>query len=136
MTTLVPIQTDAFGEWWPQTEPLALQALYNARSLLTLDELYTSLKTGTRQLWLIMSDHDVVGCVITEIYPTQRGLTCAMPIAAGRDDHIGPCLEVIEAWARSEGCARMEFVGRMGWVRRMKRYGWQTMSMTIEKELI
>lgn len=133
MTVLTPVLSHNVEKVWQRFEPLVAHALVKASSIEKPYQYLLALIDGKQQLWVI---GDNEGVIITEIYPTLRGLTCAMPIAAGRDDHIEPCLEVIEAWARSEGCTRMEFVGRLGWIRRLKQHAWTPISMTIEKELI
>lgn len=89
------------------------------------------------QLWLIADQDQVVGCGITEIYPTNKGMTCAVPVlaAASFEDAVTPLFGTIEQWAREQGCVRLQGYGRMGWVRALKPHGWRPRAVEIEKDI-
>lgn len=84
------------------------------------------------QLWGVRIDGRTVGAVVTEVY----GETCAMPYVAGeRIAEWLHLLSVIEAWAKANGCTRLEGNGRAGWERMLKRQGWRVVQVTVAKEL-
>lgn len=127
-----PVPAHDVAVTWKHIVQMVRLALENAASLEPAHAYRRSLIDGARQLWVIGA-YD--GIIITEIYATAKGLTCAIPIATGCDDHIEPGLIIVEAWARAEKCTRMEFIGRLGWQRRLKHQGWTPLTLTIEKEL-
>ena len=66
-----------------------------------------------------------------EDYPQMR--VCRYWAAGGSLEGLLPMQEAIEAWARAQGCQRMEILGRAGWARQLgydRRGAWMT------KELI
>lgn len=102
----------------------------------TVDSYKARCLERSAQLWLISDQNQVVGCGITEIYPTPKGMTCAVPvIGAVSMEHVVPLFETIEQWARSEGCVRLEGFGRQGWVRALKPFGWKPLSVVVEKDI-
>lgn len=103
----------------------------------TLADVIASLQDRTRQLWLIEKDGHTTGAVVTEVYETQRGRTCAVPYAGGVEmpATIKVVLDTVEAWARSEGCVRLEVDGRRGWERMLKPHGWEPRLVRMAKEL-
>lgn len=88
------------------------------------------------QLWAVRANRETLGSVITEIYDTAAGKTAAMPVVGGKDlaswVHL---LSVVEAWARHHGCVRLEGVGRAGWERALRPYGWEKIAVTVAKTL-
>ena len=136
MIDLVPTPAPLVPSRWAEVEPYVARALVKGASLSSVEAFKASCEDRTRQLWVIREDGATTGCIITEVYDTAKGLTCALPVAAGMDRHIDPGIACIEAWARAEGCVRMEFSGRPGWQRRMKAAGWTPLTVTLEKELV
>lgn len=139
MIELVAIPRHMVPTMWPKVQPFVEAAAHRGRSIESADEYRDSCRERKRQLWAIMdisNDNDVVGCVITEIYDTTAGRTCALPIASGKEHHIASVLDTIEAWAREQDCTRLEGCGRLGWSRTLAAFGWKPVSVTIEKELV
>lgn len=90
---------------------------------------------GKAQLWLAV-DGGVVGAILTEVIETTKGLTCHVLAAAGSFERHGEmCLDKIEQWAKAEGCVRLEETGRRGWLRELKRRGWQEVAVVMEKRI-
>lgn len=88
------------------------------------------------QLWVIKDGEQVTGAIVTEIYPTAAGLTCALPVVGGvMGDGVMEAMSRIESWAREQGCVRLRGEGRAGWERALKPYGWSKKTTVIEKQL-
>lgn len=61
--------------------------------------------------------------IVTEIldYPLMR--VCRIWLASGdMDELVADMLPQVEAWAASNGCRRVEIVGRRGWKRKLPDY--------------
>ena len=125
------IPADQVPEHWHRVAGRIEAALVRVGSLLTLDETRRRLLDRRMQLWLI---DDLV--VITEVYDTAAGMTCALPVVGGQGvaSSLG-AMAVLEAWARDQGCVRMTGEGRAGWERALKREGWTVISTQVEKRL-
>ena len=133
---LIPVISTDVVSWWALAEPWVRSAVDEFALLETAESYKARCVERTAQLWLITDGHHTVGCGITEIYDTPKGLTCAVPVAAAVSmEHIGPALEEIEAWAKAEGCVRLQGYGRLGWVRALKPHGWRPRAVEIEKDI-
>lgn len=137
MIRLVPKAAPITDVTWREVSGLLASALAQCGAIETLTDIYRSLQDRTRQLWLVDANGLTTGVVVTEVYETARGMTCAVPYAAGRDmiDVIDAALASIEVWARQEGCTRLEADGRPGWARALKKHGWEPRLVRMAKEL-
>jgi hypothetical protein len=84
-----------------------------------LDELRDSVLSGPSLLWIITSDGEIKGAVITDLIVNQRGEKICDLVACGGKDldswrHLMPDLE---KFAKSEGCQKVRLSGRRGWGR-------------------
>lgn len=135
MTHLDPIPAERVEANWHFAEPWVRSAVEAAALLETVDSYRARCLAQTAQLWLIRDDC-VIGAAITEVYDSPKGLTCAVPVVAAVGlDEIAPAFDQIEAWAKAEGCVRMEGCGRLGWVRALQPRGWRPLSVVVEKDI-
>ena len=94
-------------------------------------------KKGTFQLWLIVGDNDkVYASVVTEVRNYPKIKVCDIKITTGvmykRWFHH---IDDIAAWAKRQGCKKMEVFARPGWERVLKHKGYVKTHVQIEKEL-
>lgn len=135
MTYLDPIPAERVAANWHFAEPWVRSAVEEAALIETVDSYLARCLAQTAQLWLIRDDC-VIGAAITEVYDSPKGLTCAVPVVAAVGlDEIAPAFDQIEAWAKAEGCVRLEGCGRPGWPRALKSRGWRLLSVVVEKEI-
>jgi hypothetical protein len=132
---LVPIQPADLDLYWPLVEPWVEAAASDIASWAVSDWRH-KVETRHAQLWVVRIGSVPTGVIITEIYDTAAGKTCALPIVGG--SHLNeslPVLEEIEAWAKEQGCTRLQGDGREGWIRALKGLGWRPVSIQIAKEI-
>jgi hypothetical protein len=103
----------------------------------TVDDILSFVLSGRMQLWVVFDDDGVHGHLITEVkhYPQCKMFViqyCAMEphTLAAVEDRMQ---ELAEAYAKETGCAGIEFVGRPGWTKSMKRYGYDVQSVMFQK---
>lgn len=89
----------------------------------TLPALVDALIDGGMQVWLI-GDEEARGVVLTELYLAPSGLKFAAIRAATGEGAAGwmHLIDVLEAWARAEGCVAIDALARKGWARRLPDY--------------
>lgn len=132
---LLGVPSSDLWYFWPQVEPMITAAVAESANRWTTLEVLERLLARDMQLWVVIADKNLVGVVVTEIYPTAAGKTCALPIVGGE---ILPHLEllgVIKAWADEAGCVRLEGMGRPGWERAVKKLGWRKIMTVYEARL-
>jgi hypothetical protein len=122
---------------WPAIVGRVAECGVAAGDLRSPGEWLERIQSKDAQLWLVRKGQNIVGVVITEIYDTRRGKTCAMPVTAADDmvAAIPVVLDVIGRWAREHDCKRLEGVGRKGWARALKAYGWQELATVVEARM-
>lgn len=101
---------------------------------MTVQGLGQRIANGTYKVW-VMGDFECV--FLTSIYPQQNGrLMLSLSWAAGEgatDPNNG--LHYIEAYARMHGCYGVEVMGRKGWERVLKGFGYNPFYVGVMKPL-
>lgn len=130
------ISAEHVGMYWPHVSEWIAKAIVYAGHYWTLQDVRERLDSRDMQLWVIWNDGQMQGCICTEIYDTARGKTCAMPIVFAYDmtRSIG-VLDIIERWAKSHQCQRLQGEGRAGWERALKPHGFKKLTTQVEKVL-
>lgn len=104
-----------------------------------VDDILRFLLNGQMQLWVVFctEEQQLYGYVVTEIksYPQLKMLRvqyCAM-----EPNHMqyvdSKMQEIAEKFAKDTGCSGVEFIGRPGWGKHMKEYGYEIQSVTYQK---
>lgn len=122
-------------EAWPRIVPL-LQRLCDRQHMhgMTVAGLTQRIQAGQYKLWLL---GDFRAVFLTSLYLQQNGrLVLSLSWAAG-DDAIEPdvVLPRVEAYAREHDCYAVEVMGRKGWERVLKPYGYGPFYTGVIKEL-
>jgi len=121
---------------WPRVVPL-LQKLIDRlpRTGMTIEALARDIQTGRKRVW-IWNDFEAI--LLTTIAQQQNGrLYCSLSWAAGAgfldcgDDLLPP----IEEYAKTQGCFAVEIMGRKGWERLTKPYGYDFLFQSVMKEI-
>jgi len=85
---------------------------------------------------MAFEDEDTpLGALVTRLeeYPNARMLNY---LYVGGDDMASwhqEMLDSLERFAKDNDCAGMEIIGRKGWERFMKKFGWETKHIVCEK---
>lgn len=122
---------------WNLAAPFLGKALDSGSQRTTLDELFESLISGERQLWMIFDGGQgrVRAAVVTEIiqYPVDKA--CQIVACGGykMKDWLQH-LAVVEDYAQKEGCTFMEVAGRPGWENVLP--GYVKRMVILEKSLV
>jgi hypothetical protein len=117
---------------WGRAEPL-LRKGFESPEL--ADGYYERVKAAHAQLWCVFDDTELLAAFLTEIHTIGGRKVCNVIAASGRRMsewlHL---LEVIENWARQNGCEAMRHANcRKGWAKRLP--GYETTRIVLEKGL-
>ena len=83
--------------------------------------------SGHAQLW---ANEGAAG--VTQLVPTPIANICRYWLGGGEMDALKALDEPIEAWAREQGCTRIEIQGRRGWERALRGYRHRGVVLTRE----
>lgn len=131
---IVMVAKDWLPGIWRQAEPF-LRRSYEAGEHEMPDDLFEQLYEGKRQLWvLIHPDNVLIGAGITALYTMVYGKMLKIEHLGGGQLKVWvEKLPVVEAYAKAQGCDRVMFEGRIGWVRLLDDY--ESVAVTLEKRL-
>lgn len=120
-TKLYEIEDDVFAHLQPAID------MTNGR--FSRDSYAKDIEEGRSQLWVAFEDEtlSIDGAIITniEIYPHKTMLCWALMGGTNIYDWCDPMYDLIERFRQDIKCDGSEMVGRQGWCRFMKRYGWE-----------
>lgn len=87
-----------------------------------------------QQLWIAYEDDKVYGAVITEImeYPRMRVLVMHFTGGVELPKWKADMLELLQRFARDNGCKTIESIGRAGWKKVFKNDGFKSNTMFYE----
>lgn len=95
----------------------------------TLDEIYDNLRSNKleQQLWVAFTDTEVVAAAVTEIIAYPRVKSVMGHFIGGKDleSWKQPIVDALADFGKSNGCDRIEFMGRRGWAKPLKQIGWK-----------
>jgi hypothetical protein len=75
------------------------------------------------------------GAIVTELLQFPNFNVLNHWLAAGKLSDTLELVPQIERWARTQGCARAVGIGRPGWLRVLKKYGYKPWGAAFAKEL-
>lgn len=132
-TEFTGVPADRIDDYWPHVSGLIENIAGRSGRRFSAQDYYESFKDRGRQLWVAVTDGDVVMALITEIrtYPGKR--VAALVACAGerRGDWLH-YLTTVEKWAKAQGCEAIEAEARPGWERVL---GWRRTHVILEKEI-
>jgi len=108
-----------YGALWPSIETLLERAVRWGRN--SWDEVKADLESNRAQLWLTVTDRPIVALVTR-----MDGNTFEVWLVGG-DVLSGslPFLETAISAAKQAGATNGRIIGRKGWARVLKPYGWR-----------
>lgn len=130
----------------PQNLDLALQdvgkhihaALEHSNDKYTYEDVMSLVKAESLILWVVYNDdkQKAIGCLLTETiqYPQRK---CLYIFLLGGDDFddMAQCFDEIHEYAKGIGCDSIEFCGREGWEKRLRRFQFKKVHTVMSLEL-
>lgn len=99
------------------------------------EDIKQDLIQGKRQLWVLFDGEKKVAG-ITHISTRPRLKVGVMAIGGGDDLKLmSKFLPVLEVFFTNEGCQEIELIGRPGWARHMKQFGFETKYISTARKL-
>jgi GNAT superfamily N-acetyltransferase len=115
---------DLLHDFWPLIGDFIAGVARRSGGLWTVPGMVRRILSAEIQLWVATEDETVFAIAGTLVFKADNGEKwCEILFATGRErrrwQHL---LAGIEDWARSEGCARMRSIARVGWARVYPEY--------------
>lgn len=130
---LVPRESLAAA--WPHVSRRIQSFVERSNGRATMETVAQRLASREWQLWLVGNPDTVCGCVLTHAYLADSGMKICEILGCMGDDATQwlYLLDEIEAWAKENGCHRMQAWSRKGWAKRLPDY--RLTHVLLEKDL-
>lgn len=126
------------AEIWPVVAPLLGPAVEVSGGRMNMDLLKAGLEARDTQLWVARIGDETVGAWVTTLttYAASAKI-CEIMFCGGHaiEKWMPKGLNVTEAWAAEQGYRVIEVVGRSGWDRMLKPFGYAKRYVVLEKEV-
>lgn len=135
--TIEMVPTENLPLVWPSFQVMLEETPELWMTYNTADSILESLLMGHLQLWsLLDQERRIKMVVLTRVGEHATGRTLHILWGKGTDiRRILPCVQGLEALARKIECTRLEIMGRDGWLRLLKEYGYEKSYIVIAKDL-
>ena len=137
MATLSLVDPRQVPAAWSVVYPMLAPAITRSNGRYTEATIYRDCIGGQYALWLVMNGGPI-GALVTQVVVWPSGLREAMFVVVGGQDHQDWMhqMKVLENWAISQGCERINVSGRPGWEKAICELpGWKKTGVEMEKDL-
>lgn len=133
MSELLGIGTHQIDDYWGYVKPFVDRAMLRSTTE-TTNQVYDALKDKSARLWLSVKDGRVQSVCIVQISDRPVNKICSIWICTGASRKEWMQFhDIIEGWAKANGCTRMRHETRKGWARELEKFGYTTSHVIIEK---
>jgi len=132
-----PVSSDCVDTLWDQVEPLLAKAVRREHGRFTTRDIYKWFLEGEQLLWVIARDHRVVAAGMVRNYRHPTGKLGSCWHLLGGEGAKDWAVKVIETWSadcRRRGVSEMQIVGRRGWLRYVRPYGFKVAGVLLTRE--
>lgn len=135
---LIGIQSKDIDNYWHLVRDFIAESLRKMSDNTKLDDIYSSLITSDRQLWVVYDrdEEKIIGCILTSILVFPEYKKLLYYVVSGKDFKLWrDYSSIIENWAKSKGCTKIEMCGRLGWRKYLDSLGFRLAYIGMEKDL-
>ena len=93
------------------------------------DDVVESVLKGEMQLW-----PGVKSAIVTSLNSSPRKKTCTFFLAGGDLGELKQMSKTVEDWAKRQSCDGTVIIGRPGWAKAMKDFGYESSHIVLSKE--
>ncbi len=133
---IIAIPPESLDEAWLQVEPLLSKGLAFNNGDITTEETYDRISDGTYLLVCSMLGNEIQAAFAVELVTNHRK-TCNIVLAGGQDidSWLDDFMDTIRSLAKEQGAEALTIMGRKGWARKMKPYGFHETARILEVAL-
>ncbi len=101
------------------------------------DTLFETLRDGKMDVWIAFEEDEILafGATAIHTYPLRKVFSVIFSAGGKLGQWADDMMDMWMSYARDSGCSSIEVTGRPGWTRFLKRYGFEFLCTTVEREL-
>lgn len=133
--TLIPL--DEIDNVWRYAAPHILRATDRSHDRYALYDIFKAVKMGQQQLWMVYEEDKDVAAFTTSItpYPGRKILTCQFCGGSKLEEWASEATDILKNFAQDNDCTMIELYGRKGWVKELRKHGWEDEFSAYQLEL-
>ena len=134
---IVPVRADQIGAVWHEAAPLIRLAQKRIERNAGMADIFESLISGQKMLWLVRTEDKLQAVIVTEIaqHPRRRVWRVLMIGGSGMSDWLDDGIAAMKKAAQIAGCSAIEADGRLGWAKIVPQRGFKEISRAYEMEI-
>lgn len=138
MIEIIAIRKEDIDKVWDKAEPLVALVLPHNRGTYTTEDVKNDTINGSSLLLLVIEGAQPLATIICTFEQCLGEKALHMPIVCGErlDEWADLCHEAIPRIAKEHGAARVTGRGRHGWLRKLKKYGYEELYTVFTMEVI
>lgn len=111
------------GAVWPRVEDLLRPAIDQSGGRYTIDTTRAAISRGEMQLWVAFNETEIFAAMTStvSVYPAKTML-CVVHCGGRMMGLWLQTMNDVENWAKAQGCAGVEIIGRGGWAKALPAY--------------
>lgn len=136
--TISRIKPEIIDIIWTSIESYVQLAIDESNGELQIDVIKKRSKDGNLLLISIQKDSDIIAVLSAEVRTFETGKKVLHIMTAGGKDLMDWIADVDVAFtdlARSLGCSELYIIGRPGWAKVTKSYGYELIHTTLSKKV-
>lgn len=136
MMEIVAIESDKVESIWPQVRDHINAALDYTKGEISESLVKEKLIKG-ENLLLVVFDKEIIASIVCEIIQTCGVKVCHILACGGTkaDTWLDKWYDLIVPLAKEQGCSRISISGRVGWIKKLGKYGFKHAYTTIDQDI-
>lgn len=132
--SLVPRQ--GLPDIWDEAAPHLEEAVKHADGRASMADTLLNCLKGFETLWVAFDGNDVIGALTVTVteYPGMKLLTGNLLGGKRFDEWAPPMIDALRAFGQEMGTSGLEYGGRDGWVRMMKKFGFKQTMVVVKMD--
>jgi len=119
--TIFLVEPRMVGRVWDLVEHFIISAMQRGHDTHTVEEIQRDVARGRLRVWIVHEDGLAVACALT----MQDGAVLRVTHLGGTEaeNWLEELINTWVEWGFGQDCDRIEMTGRLGWIRKLKPYG-------------
>ena len=131
------VTRDKLESYWPVVAPMIQKALEHSENEINLEDIHEKIENETMGLTTISGKDGIIACCVCEFvnYPRIRALRVVALGGSDMDEWMPGLVQFLESWGKENKLNRIEQMGRRGWEKALRQYGFKRRYTFMTREI-
>jgi len=136
---MVELPIDTAAKFWPDLAPYVERALaYDLANTTSLEEIAEQVAHGYARILLASDGENVLSATVIQAYYDNENRRMLHVLATAGDNSevwLPALINELQRIGELEACEGVTMMGRPGWARKLVKFGWRTIQVTMQLEV-